>query len=491
VCSRIAVVPCRRRSAPLVFLAPRSRIANDPSIAMLFAPRLARPWPAAACALLAACSEPSQPPPGPQGPTLSTASAIAVSGRNVRVTWGKLDDAEVVIERQDPGKNTFTEVARRAASHGQFLDLALQPSSAYRYRLKACKAEVCGAALHTDAAQTFASATPSVELLHTDPRVSDDVVVMGVGSLAGDYTGTGRIIAVARDGQILWEYVNNKEGLITEVQMLPGRRLAAEQLVSLVDIDLDGSVQKKFTERLAHHALDLLDDGRYAVLTFDRIQQGGSVWLGDGIAVLSADWSAVQWEWLARDHIPKTELCGQCIDDDPYFLGFDWTHANGLHFDGAEQKFYVNIRNLNRIYKVDYPSGAVDWVMGDGGDFGAGLWSHSHSPQYLPGNRVLMLDNGLHRSGGELYTRALEVAYDPVAKTAEIVWEYRETPDSYSFILGSVHRQENGNTFIAYGYDGRLLEVTADKSRVWELKLQTGYGTYKAITVPKDFFSGW
>lgn len=376
------------------------------------------------------------------------------------------------------------------------LDLALLPSTTYSYRLKACKAELCGEPALPDPVQTRGSSLPTTELTVSEPGFTDDILVMGVAGLADNYAGIGHMMALDRTGRIIWEYENNKEGLITEVHALPGGRLGAEQLISLVDIDLDGTVVKKFTELPAHHALQVLSDGRYAALTFDRIQQSGKgVLLGDGVAIISADWSAVDWQWLTRDHIDMGDVCPLCINDDPYHLGKDWTHANGLTvmMDEAEQKLklYVNIRNLNRIYRIDYPSGNIDWVMGDGGDFGAGLWSHSHCPEFLPGNRVLLLDNGLHRAGGEEFSRVIEVAYDPAQKKADIVWEYRETPDFYSFALGAVHRQDNGNTFIADGYSGRLLEVTPDKKKVWELKLQQNYGTYKAIVVPKDFFSSW
>jgi hypothetical protein len=446
-----------------------------------------------AVVLAAGCTGSDNPaaPPGPQGPSLANASSVPVSGRNVRITWTKTPGVEVVIERKDAGAADFLEIARRQGDHGQHLDLSLQPTTTYAYRIKACSTAGCGTPILPDPVTTFASMLPQVTRTVAEPGAGDEVLVMGIGSLAADYLTNGLMMAVDRSGTILWEYQNNKEGLITEVEVLPSGHLAAEQLVSLVDLDLDGTVSKKFSQRLAHHALDIMADGRYAVLTFDRMQNPDGVVLGDGLAILSADWGTVEWEWYARDHIPLTDLCPVCITEDPYHLGSDWTHANGLRFDDAEQKVYFAVRNLNRIYKIDVPSGNVDWVMGDGGDFGAGLWAHAHSPEYLPGNRVLMLDNGLHRAGGQEYSRVIEIGFDPVAKTAEIVWEYRETPDFYAFALGSVHRLPSGNTFLADGVNSRMVEISPDHQKLWELKLQEGYGTYKVLTVPADFFRSW
>lgn len=449
---------------------------------------------AALFALLSACSDGSTDGDGsPQGPAITKASAVAVSGRNVRVSWEvPASVTSVTIERQDAANGSWVEVTRRA-DRTRFLDLGLQPQTAYRYRLRACDGAQCGAPYALDPVTTRASALPAVEITVADAdRYTDDVVVLGVASLDSSYLSTGHIMALDRKGRILWEYENHQEGLVSEVEVLPEGRLAAEQTVQLVDLDLDGSVVKKFTERLAHHDIDPLPDGRFATLTFDRMQQGTSkVWVGDGIAILDADWGSVQWEWLARDHLPLTDLCPVCIQDDPYNIGLDWTHGNALTYDAEDQAFYVAMRNLDRIYKVAYPTGEIVWTMGKGGDFGEGLWAHCHDPQFVAKNRVLMLDNGLHRAGGEEYSRVIEIAFDPLAKTAEIVWEYRETPDFYSFALGSVKRYDAGNTFLADGVAGRLLEIAPDASVVWSAQLATGFGTYKAITVPTVFFTQW
>jgi len=439
------------------------------------------------------CSD-SSDPPTPSGPAVAKATAVATSGRNVRVSWDVPTGADtVVIERQSLADQSWSEVARRSATRARFLDLGLLPSTTYKYRLRACAQASCGDPYALPDVTTRASVLPPISITQADQgQFSDDIIVMGVASLTESYLSVGHILGCDRTGQILWEYENHGEGIFTEVEALEGRRIAAEQTVQLVEIDLDGSTLKKFTDRFAHHDIDRLPDGRYSTLTFDRIPQGNAkVLLGDGISVLSEDWSAVEWDWLARDHIPFTELCSSCINDDPYNLGRDWTHANALQFDPDGQAFYLSLRNLNRIYRVAYPSGEIEWVMGDGGDFGDGLWSHSHDPHILGGNRVLMLDNGLHRKSGETFSRVIEIEFDPVAKTAGIVWEYRETPDFYSFALGSVHRLESGNTFLADGINGRLAEINPAAKRVWEARLGEGFGTYKAITVPKEFFFDW
>jgi len=54
---------------------------------------------------------------------------------------------------------------------------------------------------------------------------------------------------------------------------------------------------------------------------------------------------------------------------------------------------------------------------------------------------------------------------------ARVVWEYRETPDFYSYWGGDADRLSNGNTLITDTTNGRILEVTSEGEKVWELFL--------------------
>ena len=43
------------------------------------------------------------------------------------------------------------------------------------------------------------------------------------------------------------------------------------------------------------------------------------------------------------------------------------------------------------------------------------------------------------------------VAYDDVAMTAEVIWEYRHEPDVFAETWGDADRLPNGNTLVAFG----------------------------------------
>ena len=99
------------------------------------------------------------------------------------------------------------------------------------------------------------------------------------------------------------------------------------------------------------------------------------------------------------------------------------------------------------------------------------------------------------------HSRAVEYKIDESAKTATLVWEFPGTfsVDSwyknswYTSYFGDADRLANGNVLITAGSlgasagDARVFEVMkADGKVVWEFKLPTTYGVYRAdrITPP-------
>ena len=447
----------------------------------------------AAC-FTAACSDSTALEPAPVYTGLEQVQATAVSARNVRITWSAKTAGTVVIERalyNEP----FQEVARKRSDHGRFLDLALQPETGYRYRLALCDEDVCFT--HADLPELV---TPETHLPRMDVTVPadgtlDDVVVFGLADVSLNLQSESIMAGVARDGTILWEYYVWEDGMgpVSEVQLMPDGTLLAARFAYLTQMDWDGTEQYRYTESLAHHDFDPTSDGRLILMTFDRFEPITDFWVvGDGVEIIDPSGRASTWRWLGRDAIPLTDYNEVDIQTDLFGYGADWTHGNAVTFDEEDAKIYVNIRNLNRLYCLDYPSGEVLWVMGDGGDFGEGLWSHSHDPCFTAKNRFLLFDNGTLRPGASKdYSRIIEVEFDAAARRAEIVWEYRETPDFFAFAQGAVHVQGDGNIFVTDGINGRIFEITRDKRTVWEMRLRDMHWTYKAITVPKSVFSEW
>ncbi|MBI5481221.1 MAG: aryl-sulfate sulfotransferase [Deltaproteobacteria bacterium] len=454
---------CPRRRRPV----PRA-LAAAPALGLLVA-------------VATACSAPA--------PSVRQVIAASISARNVKVTWEPLPGQEVVIERAPKG-GEFARVARKDGSRARFLDLGLQPATEYRYRLKACTGDVCGAPAEPPPVTTLVSYLTPITV--TVPGTSaDDVVIFGAYPASVDPSTPGQLVVVDRAGTVLWE-VDSRLGFFVEVQPLADGTLAVQRAADLLWYDLDQTVLMHYAGSYVHHDIDQLADGRFAFIAYDLFEPTPGVpFLGDSIRILGQDHNTIDWQWRCRDYISTTELNQTDWNVMLWGMGHDWTHANTIVFDEPAGRVYLSIRNLNRLYAVDYPSGEVAWIMGDGGDFGAGLWDHAHGFEFTAPNRFLVLDNGTQRPGTPKYSRVIEVEFDADTKTAAVVWEYRETPDFYSPFLGSAEPQANGDVLVADGTNGRLFQVSRDQQVTWELQLEIGTWTYKAVTAPRARFTEW
>ena len=195
----------------------------------------------------------------------------------------------------------------------------------------------------------------------------------------------------------------------------------------------------------------------------------------------------------------------------------------------------MNSRQFNRIYKIGYPSGSIEWILGDNGDFGHGLFSQAHDPEFsfetdAHGNlvtKILLFDNGSCRPSGpcppdeepcppdmDPYSRALEIRIenedDPASRSASITWKWPSpsSPDFeanrfYSKVMGDADRLPNGNVLITSSAEegdfmdlenpslSHLIEVKRDGTLtggrvVWEMKTNKGYWIYRAQRIPVE-----
>lgn len=231
------------------------------------------------------------------------------------------------------------------------------------------------------------------------------------------------------------------------------------------------------------------------------------------------DWEGnVIWEWIANEHFDTmgfSEEARNTIYRLPNMREAgggmaDWLHINAMSYlgpnqwyDRGDKRFHPdNIiwssRQTNIVAITDKASGRLVWKVGPDYDRTPELkrlgWligiHHAHMiPKGLPGEgNILVFDNGGWAGYGAPnpgaqqginnamrdYSRVLE--FDPLA--LEIVWQF--TPAElglvypvdyarfYSPFISSVQRLPNGNTLIAEGSDGRLIEVTQAHDIVWE-----------------------
>jgi hypothetical protein len=257
-------------------------------------------------------------------------------------------------------------------------------------------------------------------------------------------------------------------------------------------------------------------------------------------AIFEVTWDGrLTWEWHCTEHFDEmgfSEEARRVILENPNSAGEskvgDWMHINSISwlgpnpwFDKGDIRFHPdNIiwsgRQTNIIAIMDKNTGKIVWRLGP--DYTGTReieklgWiigqHHAHMiPAGLPGaGNILVFDNG--GSGGygapnpgapegannviRDYSRVIE--FNPL--TLEMVWQYPPPEKTgfspmrylklYSRFISSAQRLPNGNTLIAEGGCGRLIEVATSGEIVWEyvnpyygLKRQVNH-IYRAYRVP-------
>lgn len=233
------------------------------------------------------------------------------------------------------------------------------------------------------------------------------------------------------------------------------------------ELDWNGNVVWKYEDEWLHHDHERLPNGHTLALAWRQMPKalskrvrGGirepadpEQMLGDVVLEIDAAGKLVQ-EWRLYDHLDVREdvIC-------PIEHRLEWTHANSVYAtpDGA---WLVSLRRVDTVVAIDPKAGRVKWK------WGRGTISHQHDARMLANGNITVFDNGVHRTTGAEFSRALEV--DPTKN--EIVWSYEDEPPFhfYSFMGGAVERLPNGNTLICHSSVGRFFEVTPGKEIVWE-----------------------
>ena len=229
-----------------------------------------------------------------------------------------------------------------------------------------------------------------------------------------------------------------------------------------------------------HHDVGMTPSGLVAGLTTIN----GDGYLGFGVELRDPDDDgALIWDWNSDDAVDRGEL--------PAGNG-DTYHPNALQIDedadGNPQYAWVNVRNLNRIIRIDIESGLIDVSLHGTSLTGEG-WYLPHDI-HVEGDRLLLYNNGERKPGANSSVR--EYTLDLAHENAEIVWEWTE-PDWQEPAWGGSDWLGDDRVLVAIGHcpgcDGasnesraRVLEVDQLTDEVvWAYRWdQEDVGLYRA-----------
>lgn len=246
---------------------------------------------------------------------------------------------------------------------------------------------------------------------------------------------------------------------------------------AIVRVALDGSTVTEIPIPSASLDMVELPDGSFAVIVAEDRGEEGAASLGDTIVEVAADgatrviWSA----WDQYDPIPDTADI------------HDWTHANALDYDAASDAYYLSMKSLRCLVKIDRTTGELLWTMnGPLSDF-AGAAIDVHHQFHLLDRGVLFFENGPDERGS---SRAVEVSYDEDAGTMEEVWSYVHDPPLLVYATGDVHRFDDGTTGIAWSTAGEIQRVTPDGEVIWQLNVDLGQALTYVQVVESMYVGG-
>ena len=215
---------------------------------------------------------------GSEDPTASTAPSTAaievadftaLSARNVLIRWKPKRNGTMRIQRaREDGEMVW--VADKPADRGRFLDLALEPLTTYSYLISHCSGDICGPAESLGSLTTPPSRIQPVEVEIPANGTDDDLVVFGVSVLDTDVLDLARMVAVDRQGNVVWEYVREESYLapVTEVHLLDDGTFATGHNCWFIQLDLDGTELFRYEGNTAHHDIDPTSSG-FIFLNFD------------------------------------------------------------------------------------------------------------------------------------------------------------------------------------------------------------------------------
>ncbi len=323
--------------------------------------------------------------------------------------------------------------------------------------------------------------------------------------LPASHGGSASVVAVNGAGQIVWYRTTGVGGLVDAKQQPNGHFTAGLGPPGYIEFLPTGDSLRTWTVPAG-----FTNDGHELMLTgtdsasarahlfgfdtrpVDKSPIGGPASATAGGHTLFRErlGGSVEFRWSAWDHFSIEDWIEEPDSLKQLASGESFDHPNAIDFD-LDGNYIVSWRNFSAVTKIDYHTGQILWQLGGRKNQFTfvndplGGFNGQHSTHILPNGHLLLYDNGWRHDPAQ--TRVVEYALDLQNMTATMVWEYRHAPPIFTPFVGFVERHQDGNTFVAFGLDGIVDEVTPNDQVLWEGALTVGgvpTGIYRARAVP-------
>jgi len=220
-------------------------------------------------------------------------------------------------------------------------------------------------------------------------------------------------------------------------------------------------------------------DSSYVIFSNDKIEQNGYKRARFGTIIEYNENGKVLWSWLSSKYIkgPDFDYYESQIDS---IKRFD-PHDNAFFFDEKNKCVYLGFRNLNRIYKIDYPSGNILSIYGESfrpgvSGIGENLFCNQHSIGRTQDGYLYIFNNNSCQLTDSLPT--VVIFQEPMSDNDSIkkIWEYVCTVDGFFPKYSRKTFGSGGNAielpdqslFVNMGSEySKLFIVNRDKKILW------------------------
>lgn len=399
-------------------------------------------------ALLAACGD--SPTSTPGAPSVRAAILRETASPLVRELRILLPEpAGVRVDFwSDRGPRLRVEADAAGEAHRLLLG-RLRPGATYHYEARATSAGSEGPAT----AGSFATDPLPEDLAALDFSAegspTEPLTVLEINRNVEGFEG---LVILDEEGEVVWFFrAESPAGVTTRSN---GSLVVLSGSAGLLEVAPTGEVVAELPQSAdagarMHHDVIATPDNTLLFIALDTRPFEGREVSGESIWEWDPETGFLERRWSAWDHLSPALDRGPASSDD------DWLHANSLAL-GPSGNVLMSFRFTDQVISIAPDFAELEWRLGginaDVAVSGESVFVGQHTAAELPAvdgrRRVLLFDNG---PGSRGWSRALELELDLEAGVATRAWEFRPTPDNFSFITSLARRLPGGNTFVAFG----------------------------------------
>ena len=269
-----------------------------------------------------------------------------------------------------------------------------------------------------------------------------------------------------------------------------GGRGAGEGVIADESYHVIARVRAGNGERMDLHEFTLTPRGTALVIAYRDRARDLRAWGGskdgkvtDGVVQeIDVATGRVLFEWKAMGSVPLSDSYERITRGRAPWDAF---HLNSVDED-PDGNLLVSARHTHAVYRIDKATGRIAWRLGGKrSSFRQGRGAHfalQHDVRAQADGTIRIFDNSSRRLRRR--SRAIWIRLDADRRTATLVRERHHPAEVLAGTQGDAQVLPNGDTFLGWGSQGRISELSPDGALLLDIRLPRGFDTYRAYRSP-------